>query len=92
MLLHCEKSGLVGAYAALRQTAKAKATYQTAQQMLEDLIRSERSNAAMKEGLAAVEHELGKLSTSFHKFNSSAGGGRGWMVGAQGLEPRTPSV
>ena len=61
LLLHCEKSGLVGAYAALRQTAKAKATYQTAQQMLEDLIRSERSNAAMKEGLAAVEHELGKL-------------------------------
>ncbi len=57
--------------------------------MLEDLIRAERPNAAMKEDLAAVKNELGKLSTRAHKFNSSAGE---IMVGAQGLEPRTPSV
>ncbi len=49
-------------YVALRQTAKARESFQTAQQLLEDLIRSERANAAMKDDLASVRKELSTLS------------------------------
>ena len=53
-------------YAALRQPAKAKEAFQTAKHLLENLIRAERSNAAMKEDLIAVQKELSTLSTSSH--------------------------
>ena len=71
----------------MRQTAKAKAACQTAQQMLEDLIRAERPNAAMKEDLAAVQNELGKLSTRSHKFNSCAGEKYGGRAGTRTPDP-----
>ena len=51
-------------YAALRQAAKAKEAFQTAQHLLEDLIRAKRSNAAMKDNLIAVQKELSTLSKS----------------------------
>ena len=54
-------AALGNVYAALRQPAKARNEYQTAQQMLQKLIQSNRGHAAMKEDLQAIEKDLKAL-------------------------------
>ena len=54
-------AALGNVYAALRQPDKARSEYQTAQDMLEAIIRSNRGNAAMKEDLLAIEQGLKAL-------------------------------
>ncbi len=54
-------AALGNVYAALRQPGKARSEYQTAQQMLEKLVQSNRGNAVMNEDLQAIEKDLKAL-------------------------------
>jgi len=63
-------AALGNVYAALRQPAKARNEYQTAQQMLQKLIQSNRGHAAMKEDLQAIEKDLKALGAPIRPGSS----------------------